>query len=83
MGCTTYLSQEPRDDVAEDDRLVGLVVVGRGWDASKIPKVTLPFVQPGVLTTGVEQDDLGGAFNQPSPIEQDHAFSAHRLYGFP
>ena len=59
----TYFPQEPRDDVAKDDRLVGLMVVGRGWDASKIPKVALPFIQPGVLATGVEQDDLGSAFD--------------------
>ena len=81
-GGATYLPQEPRDDVAEDDRLVGLVVVGRSRDTSEIPKVALPFIQPGVLTAGVEQDDLGGAFDQPPPIEQDHAFSAHGLYGF-
>lgn len=65
----THLPQEPSDDVAEDNRLIGLMVVGRSWDASEVPKVTLPFVQPGVLATGVEQDDLGGAFDQPSPIE--------------
>ena len=81
MGDRTYFPQEPSDDIAKDDCLVGLMVIGRGWDAGKVPKVALPFVQPRVLAASVEQDDLGGTLNQPSPVEQDHAFSAHGLYG--
>ena len=43
---STHLAQEPCDDVANHDGLVGLVVVpGRG-DTSEVPQIGLPFVQP-------------------------------------
>jgi hypothetical protein len=81
MANTTYFPQEPCDDVAEDDCLVGFVIVGRSWDPGKVPEVAFPFVQTRVLATSVEQDDLWSALDQPSSIEQDHAISAHGLYG--
>ena len=81
MVDATHFAQEPGDDVAEDNGLIGLVVVGRSWDASKVPEVTLPFIQPRILASSVEQDDLGSALDQPPSIKQDHAFSAHGLYG--
>lgn len=42
----SHLSEEPCHDVAENDRLVRLVIIGRCRDTGKIPQIGLPFVHP-------------------------------------
>lgn len=42
-------AEEPCDEVAEDDSLVGFVVVWWGRDAGEIPEIALPFVEPVVF----------------------------------
>lgn len=73
----THLAEEPGDDVAKDDGLVGFVVVGRGGDASEIPEITLPFVETGVLTACVEEENVRGTFDEPSSIESLYAHTSH------
>lgn len=46
--------KEPCDEVAEDNGLVGLVVVWWSRDAGKIPEVAFPFVEAVVFAARVE-----------------------------
>lgn len=39
------LAEEPSDEVAKDDGVVGLGVVRRRRNASCVPKITFPFIQ--------------------------------------
>lgn len=44
VGDMTHLAKEPRDDVAENDGLIGFMVVRRSGDACEVPEITLPLV---------------------------------------
>lgn len=41
----TDFSEEPSDEVTENDSLVGLVVVGRRRDTSYVPEICFPLVE--------------------------------------
>ena len=75
----THLSKEPGDDIAKDDRLVRLVVVGRGGDPCEVPEISLPFVEARVLAAGVEEEDVGSALDEPAAVEDLHPGSAHTV----
>lgn len=73
------LAQEPGDQVPEDDRLVGLVVVGRGGDPGQVPQVGLPLVQSVIGRARVKEDDLGCALDQPSTVDELDTSIPHGL----
>lgn len=77
----THLAEEPGYDVAKDDRLVRLVVVGGSGDACEVPEVALPLIKTGVLAAGVEEEDVGGALNEPAAVEDLYACLAHIVKG--
>lgn len=76
-----YLSQEPSDDVAEDDCLVGFVIVWRSGDTCEIPKVAFPLVETNVLAAGIEQQDVRVALDEPAAVEGFDTSCSERLEG--
>ena len=56
------LLHEPGDQVAENDRVIGLAVVPRHADIAVVPEIVLPFVQFPVRAANIEQNDLRIAF---------------------
>lgn len=86
-----YISEEPCDHVAEDEGLVGLVVVGGRRDARHVPQVTLPLVHPDmsasqavisspvVAAASVEEEHTRGALNEPAAVGVLDTLLAHRL----
>jgi hypothetical protein len=78
---STYLSQEPCDQVAKDDGFVGLRVAGRRGDTGNRPQIALPLVEVSVGSAGVEQEHAGSAINQPSAVQGLDAPVGHRLDG--
>lgn len=44
---SSYLSEEPSSDIAKDNGLVRLMVIGRGRNSSHVPEIGLPFIHPG------------------------------------
>lgn len=77
----THLAEKPGDDVAENDRLVRFVIVGRGGDACEVPKVALPLVEAGVLAASVEEEDVGRALDEPAAVEDLDPGLAHHVEG--
>lgn len=75
-----HLSQEPCDQIAEDDGLVRLVVARWRRNAGNGPEVALPLVEELVSSAGVEEQDSRGAINQPATIECLNAAVVHVLY---
>src|SRR5688500_6718553 len=80
-GGSSHLSEEPRDQVAEDDGLVGFVVIWWGWNAGNVPQVRLPLVHELVGRLGVDQKYPWGALNEPTTIEDADATIPHRRNG--
>lgn len=76
-----YLSEEPGDEVAKDDGLVGLVVAGGRGDTGDVPEVALPLVQVAVGSLGVEEQDAGSALDQPAAVHVANATVLHGLEG--
>jgi hypothetical protein len=77
----THLSQEPSRQVSQQDRLVRLRVVWGRRNARQVPQVSLPFVKTVPHRSGVEEEDLGSALDEPSTIEELDAAVAHRGEG--
>lgn len=75
----THIAQEPSDEVAKDDGLVCLVVVGRAGDASEVPEIGLPLVEAGVHAAGIKEKDLGVALDEPATVESLDALGLHGL----
>lgn len=79
-GCQlagNVLAQEPSYDIAEDNCLVRFVVARGAWNSGEIPKIALPFVELIILTAGVEEQNVGSAFNEPSAIEGFDTTGSH------
>lgn len=74
-----YISQEPGDEVAQDNGLVGFLVTGWAWNARQIPEIRLPLVEFVIHAPSIEEQDVGIALNEPSPIEDLASLGAHRL----
>ncbi len=72
-------AEEPCSEVAEDERLVGLVVVCWGWDTSQVPEIRLPLVHAVVHAGGVEEQDTGRTLDEPSSIEELDTRIAHAV----
>ena len=78
MKSKTHVSEEPCDDVTEDDRLVGLMIVGWSGDSRKVPEVAFPLVNLVVHAARVEQQHPGVPFDQPATVETLDTMCAHR-----
>jgi len=76
---STHLAQEPGNQVAKDDGLVGLGIARRRGDASTRPQVALPLIQVSIGGARVEQKDARSAINQPPAIDGLDAPVVHRL----
>lgn len=74
---STHFSKEPSDNVAEDNCLIGLVIIGRGGDSSQVPKIRLPLVQSVIARPSVKQEDSGSTFDKPSTIDELDASFSH------
>lgn len=77
----THFPKEPSDEVAEDDGLVGLAVVGRGGNAGEVPQIRLPLVEPAHDAPGVEEQHPRTALDEPSAVEELDALVPHALEG--
>ena len=77
----THLSEEPGDNVTEDNRLVGFMIVWRGGDACEVPEVCLPLVETRVLAAGVEEKDVGSTLYEPAAIKHLDTGCAHAVEG--
>lgn len=77
----TYLSKEPRDEVAKDNGLVGLGITWRRGNATNRPQIALPLVQIIVCSARVEKEDPRGSINQPAAIKGLDSSIVHRLDG--
>jgi len=77
----TDITEEPGDEIAENDGFVCFVVIRGGRDACQIPEVALPFVKARIGTAGVEEEDAGVALDEPATKENLDALGAHGLYG--
>ena len=75
----TYFAQEPRNNISKHNRLVRFVIIWRSWDSSEVPEIALPFVKTGVLAAGIEEQDVGCAFYEPSTVKTLDASGTHRL----
>lgn len=76
----SYLSQEPSHQIAENDGLVRFVVGIWGWDTSSSPQVSLPFVEPSVPSSGIDEEYPWGTLNEPSTIHQLNASFSHSVH---
>ncbi len=76
---STNLPEKPRNEVAKDNGLVGLIVVVGRRDGSSIPQVSFPLVHVAVCRLGVEEEDSGGTLDQPAPIQYANATLLHGL----
>lgn len=77
----THLSEEPRNEVAKDDSLVGLGVSCGGRDGGGIPQVGLPLVEEAVPGLGVNQQHAGGTLDQPAAVDYADSPLLHGLDG--
>jgi hypothetical protein len=80
-GSRAYISQEPGDEVSQDDRLVGFLVTWGTRNTSQVPEVRLPLVEFVVHAAGVEEQNMGVALDEPSSIENLYALSTHSVNG--
>ena len=78
-GEKTHLTKKPCDNVAKHDSLVRPMIVGRGGDACKVLEIGLPLVEAGVLAAGIEEEDVGGALDEPATVENLDTCGAHPL----
>lgn len=79
--CSAYLAEEPSDEVAKDNSLVGLVVVGWGRDAGQGPQIAFPLIQFVVARPSIKQEDTGSSIDQPTTVKSLDATVIHRLDG--
>lgn len=73
-----YLSQEPCNQITEDNSLIGLMITNRRRNTSSSPKISFPFVQPFVTCSCIDQEDSWGTLDQPSSVHQLNASFLHR-----
>ena len=73
-----YLAQKPRYQISKNDGLIRLVIAHRGWDASSIPQVRFPLVQPSVTRLCVDKQDPRSTFNEPSAVDHVNTAGLHR-----
>lgn len=76
----TYLAEEPSDEIAKDNGVIGLVVVVGGWDRGNVPQIRLPLVLVVGGRFEVKQKDAGSTLNKPSPVDNVDATILHGLY---
>lgn len=74
---TSYLAQEPSDQITKDDGLVCLVIAYWGGNAGAVPQISLPLIQVLVGSLGVEEQDSGGALDEPSTIKHTNSPVLH------
>ena len=71
------LAKKPSYEVSKDHCFVGLVISWRRGDTSRVPQISLPFIEPLVACLGVDEQDPWGSFNEPSTVDQPNASSLH------
>ena len=77
----SHLAQEPSNEISKDDGLVRLMIIWSGGNAGKVPEVTLPLVETGILAARVEEEDVGVALDEPATVEDLDACGAHGVEG--
>ena len=75
----TYLAEEPSDEIAKDNGVIGLVIVVRGWDGGNVPQVRLPLVLVVAGRFEVKQKDPRSTLDEPSPVHNVDAAILHGL----
>lgn len=81
MKILAYFSQEPCNQVAEYDGLVGFRVTWRRGDSRNRPQVALPLVQVSVRSAGIEEKDSRCTVDEPSSVQGLDAPIGHGLDG--
>lgn len=81
MKGAAYLAKEPSNNVAKYNGFVGLIITGWGGDTGGGPEVALPLVEISVGRFGVEEQDAGGAVDEPPTVERFDASAIHSLNG--
>lgn len=76
---STYFSEEPGNNVTENDSLVGLVVTWWGWNASNVPEIRLPLIEMVVGGAGVEEQNSWSTVNEPASVGIGDAPLRHRI----
>lgn len=79
-GFLAYLTQEPCDNVSENDSLVGLVISRGRWNAGCGPQVALPLIQVTISGFSVEQKDSRCTVDKPSSIQSLNTASIHGFH---
>ena len=75
----TYLAEEPSDEIAKDNGVIGLVVVVGGGNGGNVPQVRLPLVLVVAGRFEVKQKHARGTLDEPSPVDDVDAAVLHRL----
>ena len=57
------------------------MIVRWRWDAREVPEIALPLVEVVVGAAGIEEEDAGGALDEPAAVETLDAAGAHGLEG--
>ena len=81
MKEATHLSEKPGDDVAEDDRLIGFMIVWRCGDACEVPEVCFPLVESRVLAASIEKKNVGSTLYEPAAIKHLDTSRSHAVEG--
>lgn len=77
----TYLAEEPSNEIAKDNSVIGLVVVVGGRDGGNVPQVRLPLVLVVGGRFEVKQQDARSTLNKPSSVDNVDASIFHGLDG--
>ena len=76
-----YLSQEPGNDVAENDTLISFVVAGWCGYSCQVPEIAFPLIDAVILAASIKEKDVRIAVNEPATIKAFHSLYTHRLEG--
>ena len=73
------LAEEPGDEGAEEDGVVGLAVVRRDADVADRPQLGLRLLQQPRAGADVEENHLRVAFDQPPTVTHFHPARTHTV----
>jgi hypothetical protein len=65
---TSYLSQEPCNEIAEDYGLVGFGISRRRGDGSSIPQIRLPLIHEFICGFCIDQQHSWSSLDQPAAV---------------
>lgn len=78
---STYLAEEPSNEVPEDNSFVCLIVTWGRRNGRNVPQIRLPFVHVPVGSLSVDEDDSRGSFDQPASVQYTDTAVSHGLDG--